>query len=103
MIPQHTDHVLKIARHASGYLNPTTITDATTGTTRIVSTPRTVVTDPGLEAPAEAKAAFSATLSSLVPQFSGKQLSSTRLCWYNDTYLPQSPIPIPSLPPAASH
>ncbi|KAI5858505.1 fructosyl amino acid oxidasesarcosine oxidase [Tricharina praecox] len=85
VIPQHTDHVLKIARHASGYLNPTTITDATTGTTRIVSTPRTVVTDPGLEAPAEAKAAFSATLSSLVPQFSGKQLSSTRLCWYNDT------------------
>jgi len=89
-IAQHTDRVLKLARHASGYLNPTAVTDAATGTTRTVSTPRTAVTDAGLEAPAEARAALSAALSSLVPQFAGKQLSSTRLCCI-------CPFPLPLL------
>ncbi|KAF8533277.1 FAD dependent oxidoreductase [Trichophaea hybrida] len=84
VIPEH-NHVLKIARHCAGYLNPTTKTDPETGEQRTFSTPRTTVTNPGLQIPAEADAAFRTGLRKLLPQFAERELERTRLCWYNDT------------------
>jgi sarcosine oxidase/L-pipecolate oxidase len=78
-IRQH-DNVLKIARHATGYVNPVTTADG-----RTISTPRTAVTNPGLQAPKEAVEQFRAALKELCPSLTQTDLERTRLCWYNDT------------------
>jgi sarcosine oxidase/L-pipecolate oxidase len=78
-IRQH-DNILKIARHASGYVNPVTTADG-----RTFSTPRTAVTHPELQAPREAREAFHAALKELCPTLTETDLERTRLCWYNDT------------------
>jgi sarcosine oxidase/L-pipecolate oxidase len=79
IIPHHKRE-LKIARHASGYLNPVTTEEGNT-----FSSPRTAVTHPGTEIPQEAQQMFCQELWEMMPRFKGRQWESTRLCWYTDT------------------
>ncbi|KAK4119534.1 putative fructosyl amino acid protein [Parathielavia appendiculata] len=89
-----TNRVLKIARHAYGYLNPTTlltnpplplnpaITPPTT-----VSLPRTALTDPSLSIPRDAELDLRYALQEMIPwsTLRNRPFSKTRLCWYSDT------------------
>ncbi|KAK3067831.1 hypothetical protein LTR53_015063 [Teratosphaeriaceae sp. CCFEE 6253] len=85
--PRH--QVLKVARHAYGYANPTVIPhpelSATSGETITVSLPRTKHDDPALRLPAEGEAACREYLAKCIPSLADRPFLSTRICWYIDT------------------
>ncbi|KAJ5683331.1 hypothetical protein N7462_006496 [Penicillium macrosclerotiorum] len=78
------DNLLKIARHAYGYRNPTTVpvpgVDRAEGKMMRVSLPMT-----GTPIPLEGEEAFRAALKQLLPRFVNRPFASTRICWYTDT------------------
>jgi sarcosine oxidase/L-pipecolate oxidase len=90
-----SNNVLKIARHAYGYLNPTTpsattpLSPSPTSNPQQVSCPRTSLTVPAaLAIPAEGAADLRRALREMLPshpQLHGRPFSQTRLCWYTDT------------------
>lgn len=90
-----SNNVLKVARHAYGYLNPTSLTNTTplsptsSPSAHTVSYPRTSLTVPqALTLPVEAVAALRCALRQMLPshpQLHDRPFSKTRLCWYTDT------------------
>jgi sarcosine oxidase/L-pipecolate oxidase len=95
-----TDRVLKVARHAYGYINPVTLdnpplplfpkspgTTTTTTSPSAISLPRTSLTDPSLSIPADAAADLRRALRDMIPwpSLRDRPFSKTRLCWYSDT------------------
>lgn len=90
-----TDRVLKIARHAYGYINPTPLAnpplplspDQPSTPQTSISLPRTAATHPSLSIPAEAAADLRRALREMIPWPSlyDRPFSKTRLCWYSDT------------------
>ncbi|KAK4145254.1 FAD dependent oxidoreductase [Dichotomopilus funicola] len=92
-----TDRVLKVARHATGYINPITLTtpplplspNTPPPTTPItVSLPRTSLTHPSTTIPASAAADLRSALRDMLPEppsLHTRPFIKTRLCWYSDT------------------
>ncbi|KAJ5644866.1 hypothetical protein N7507_010877 [Penicillium longicatenatum] len=75
------DNLLKIARHAYGYRNPTTVpVPGSSGETMQVSLPET-----GVPVPLEGEEAFRVALKQLLPRFVDRPFADTRICWYTDT------------------
>ncbi|KAJ5390695.1 uncharacterized protein N7496_001763 [Penicillium cataractarum] len=77
------DNLLKIARHAYGYRNPTTVPVPganSSGQTMQVSLPET-----GVPVPLEGEEAFREALRQLLPRFVNRPFVDTRICWYTDT------------------
>lgn len=75
------DNLLKIARHAYGYRNPTTVpVPNAPGQTMRVSLPVT-----GVPVPLEGEEAFRTALRQLLPRFAERPFAETRICWYTDT------------------
>jgi len=80
------DRLLKVARHAYGYLNPVTIPDPDNPEETItVSLPFTTHDDPTLQAPAEGLLACRQALRSMIPSLADRPFSRSRICWYTDT------------------
>jgi sarcosine oxidase/L-pipecolate oxidase len=87
------DRVLKIARHAYGYINPVTLGSASlplspgSPSSATVSLPRTALTDPSLVIPAEGAADLRRALREMIPwpELQDRPFSKTKLCWYSDT------------------
>jgi len=84
--------VLKIARHAYGYLNPTTLpapplASSVTSPAAAVSLPLTTVSDPTLQIPTEGADDLRRALHEMVPlpSLRDRPFSKTRICWYSDT------------------
>ncbi|KAJ5132716.1 hypothetical protein N7448_006874 [Penicillium atrosanguineum] len=74
-------NLLKIARHAYGYRNPTAVpVPCATGETMKVSLPET-----GSPVPLEGVEAFRTALKQLLPRFADRPFAGTRICWYTDT------------------
>lgn len=73
------DWVLKVARHAFGYANPTTV--APEGEDIVVSLPATVFSP----IPAEGNKACRSFLQKTIPWLGDRPFSGTRICWYADT------------------
>ncbi|OLN85170.1 L-pipecolate oxidase 9 [Colletotrichum chlorophyti] len=82
---------LKVARHAYGYLNPTSIPTPSPcpspSERSTVSLPATHLTDPKLKFPAEGEAALRQAVRTIVPipAIHDRPFAHTRLCWYTDT------------------
>ncbi|CAG8001277.1 unnamed protein product [Penicillium salamii] len=78
--PRH--NLLKIARHAFGYRNPTAVPvpGGEQGRTMEVSLPEN-----GAPVPAEGLDAFRVALKQLLPRFVDREFVDTRVCWYTDT------------------
>lgn len=75
------DNLLKIARHAYGYRNPTTVPlPNAPGQTMRVSLPEI-----GVPVPLEGEGAFRTALKQLLPRFAERPFADTRICWYTDT------------------
>ncbi|KAI1811042.1 FAD dependent oxidoreductase-domain-containing protein [Poronia punctata] len=93
------DCVLKIGRHAYGYLNPQTLSSEPLGEKdgdrhrrtekkpATVSKPRTHLTDPSLSIPAEGETDLRRALRCMIPwpDLAERPFFKTRLCWYTDT------------------
>ncbi|KAI8631360.1 FAD dependent oxidoreductase-domain-containing protein [Xylariaceae sp. FL1651] len=99
------DGVLKIARHAYGYLNPQPVSnaplsnnttsspssknnDSSNGSSpKTVSQPRTHLTEPSLSIPTEGAADLRRALRRMIPwpDLAERPFFLTRLCWYTDT------------------
>lgn len=99
------NNLLKIARHAYGYLNPSDIPipgATTTTTTTTSSSPQTMkISLPvhDLPIPAEGERACRQALREMLPSFAERPFARTRICWYSDTYVAPalpflSPIPL---------
>ena len=91
-----SNRVLKVARHAYGYINPTTTshpplplspTTTPNPTTSTIPLPLTTLTNPTLTIPTEGATALRSALQSLIPwpSLQTRPFSKTRLCWYSDT------------------
>jgi sarcosine oxidase/L-pipecolate oxidase len=81
-----SNNILKVARHAYGYLNPTRIPHSSDPTqTTTVSLPITKVSDPHLQIPLEGESACREFLASVFPALTDRPFTNTRLCWYTDT------------------
>lgn len=87
------NNLLKIARHAYGYLNPSVVpipgatTTTTSSQTMKISLP---VYD--LPIPAEGERACRQALREILPLFAERPFARTRICWYSDTYVTQPPL-----------
>jgi sarcosine oxidase / L-pipecolate oxidase len=80
------DRLLKVARHAYGYLNPVTIPNPDNPEETItVSLPFTIHDEPTLQAPAEGLLACRQALHSMIPSLANRPFSRSRVCWYTDT------------------
>ncbi|KAK0628990.1 putative fructosyl amino acid protein [Bombardia bombarda] len=83
------NRVLKVARHAYGYVNPTTLATAplSSTTSYTASRPLTQASDPTLSIPAEGEEDIRRALQEMVPLPSLRDcpFTKTRLCWYSDT------------------
>ena len=84
--------ILKVARHAYGYLNPTTsstppLASSITTPAAAVSLPLTTRSDPTLQIPAEGAEDLRRALHQLVPlpSLRDRPFTKTRICWYSDT------------------
>lgn len=86
------NNVLKIARHAYGYLNPVSIPHpnpkvrhSDPSAMAEVSIPMTSHNTPGLWIPKEGEKACRQCIREMVPWLSDRPFESTRICWYTDT------------------
>jgi sarcosine oxidase/L-pipecolate oxidase len=80
------NQLLKVARHAYGYLNPITIPNPDNPEETItVSLPFTTYDDPTLQAPAEGLLACRQALRLMIPSLGSRPFSCSRICWYTDT------------------
>jgi len=86
------DRVLKVARHAYGYLNPivpatTQLPPASSPATQPISYPLTHLSDPTLSIPQEGADDLRRALADMVPLpgLADRPFTKTRLCWYSDT------------------
>ncbi|KAK0640965.1 FAD dependent oxidoreductase [Cercophora newfieldiana] len=86
------NRVLKVARHAYGYLNPTLPETARLPSTsspadQPISYPLTQLSDPSLSIPQEGVDDLRRALKQMVPLpgLVDRPFSKTRLCWYSDT------------------
>lgn len=86
------DRVLKVARHAYGYWNPTTIPhphSPGTGETITVSLPLTSFDSSSSRhqhwVPAEGEEACRAAIREMIPTLASRAFTRARLCWYTDT------------------
>ncbi len=73
------DWVLKVARHAYGYANPTTV--APEGEDIVVSLPARQFSP----IPVEGERACRSFLQKTIPWLGDRPFSSSRICWYTDT------------------
>lgn len=84
-----SNNILKVARHAYGYINPTQIpnpdSNSPTRENVTVSIPETKRDDPGQSIPPEAEASLREALETMIPSLAGRPFSYSRLCWYTDT------------------
>lgn len=76
-------NVLKVARHAYGYLNPA----PSPAGPNTVSAPVTHLTRPGLSIPQSEQVAMRRALAEMIPwpELQTRPFTSTKLCWYTDT------------------
>ncbi|KAI0120420.1 putative fructosyl amino acid protein [Hypoxylon sp. NC0597] len=93
MIPPR-NRVLKVARHAYGYLNPKPLSKpplSVPGSSKpspsLVSQPYTHLDDENLSIPAEGEKALREAVRTMIPwpELQERPFSRTRLCWYTDT------------------
>ncbi|KAK6528934.1 hypothetical protein TWF694_004163 [Orbilia ellipsospora] len=77
--------VLKIARHAFGYVNTVTVEGFDGKETVEISRPVTAVSRPGLRIPEADEIMLARELGEMVPDLEGRAFEKTRLCWYTDT------------------
>ncbi|KAB8067183.1 FAD dependent oxidoreductase [Aspergillus leporis] len=74
-------NLLKIARHAYGYVNPKQVpVPGVEGATMEVSLPET-----GVPVPLEGEEALRMALGQLLPSLADRPFVDTRVCWYTDT------------------
>ncbi|KAF7592512.1 hypothetical protein BBP40_012802 [Aspergillus hancockii] len=74
-------NLLKIARHAYGYVNPKQVpVPGPEGATMEVSLPET-----GVPLPLEGEEALRKALGQLLPSLADRPFIDTRVCWYTDT------------------
>ncbi|KAL2021278.1 hypothetical protein VTK56DRAFT_7357 [Thermocarpiscus australiensis] len=98
VMPPTTNRILKVARHAYGYINPTPIDppplplspqiSSPKPTTPVsISLPRTHLTSAPLPLPAEGASDLRRALREMVPlpSLADRPFAKTRLCWYSDT------------------
>ncbi|KAF6803798.1 fructosyl-amino acid oxidase [Colletotrichum sojae] len=80
---------VKVARHAFGYLNPTSVPHPSPSSSArsTVSLPATHLTDPNLQLPEEGERALRQAVRTIVPipAIHDRPFVKTRLCWYTDT------------------
>ena len=86
------NNVLKIARHAYGYVNPVRIPHPdpkvrkdNPATVSEISVPMTSHNTPGLWIPKEGEEACRQCIREMVPWLSDRPFEKTRICWYTDT------------------
>ncbi|KAM3073078.1 hypothetical protein ACMFMG_008796 [Clarireedia jacksonii] len=85
------NNILKIARHAHGYSNPTVIphphpsASASSEKHITVSLPRTTYDSPHNAVPLSFQKEAAEALSQLLPDLPPRPFISTRICWYADT------------------
>jgi sarcosine oxidase / L-pipecolate oxidase len=80
------NRVLKVARHAYGYSNPTKIQHPDgSGELIEVSLPRTAVDDPSQWVPREGEDACRDALREMIPALGNRPFTKSRICWYSDT------------------
>jgi sarcosine oxidase/L-pipecolate oxidase len=98
MIPPR-NNTLKVARHAYGYSNPTTIPhphphphpNPTSSPTSenpeeiVASLPRTTWDDPEMPVPAEGERACRQAVREMLPSLADRPFVQRRICWYSDT------------------
>ncbi|KAK6350916.1 hypothetical protein TWF718_004098 [Orbilia javanica] len=78
--------VMKIARHAFGYVNSVEVEDwEKAGNEVVVSRPVTSVSLPGVRIPKDDEDMLAKGLEEMVPSLKGREFKKTRLCWYTDT------------------
>lgn len=93
------NNILKIARHAYGYLNPQDVPIPGATTTRqkaqgpASQTMRISVPVYDVPAPAEGENACRRALREMLPAFAERPFVRTRICWYTDTYVSSSTAP----------
>ncbi|KAI9704452.1 MAG: hypothetical protein M1836_007315 [Candelina mexicana] len=80
------ERVLKFARHAYGYSNPTRVHHPEKAGAWIdVSLPKTQVDKPGQWIPKEGEEACRRAVREMIPSLGNRPFASTRVCWYTDT------------------
>lgn len=80
------NRVLKIARHAYGYSNPTKVPHPDgSGEVIEISLPRTAVDDPSQWVPREGEEACRTALREMIPSIGDRPFTKSRICWYCDT------------------
>lgn len=80
------NRILKVARHAYGYLNPTKIKHpGGSGEVIEVSVPRTSVDDPAQWVPKEGEDDCRRALREIIPSLGDRPFKEARICWYTDT------------------
>ncbi|PRP81486.1 sarcosine oxidase [Planoprotostelium fungivorum] len=84
LIPPHNGE-MKVARHAMGYENPKKIPHWRGRGHVTVSVPRTSVTHPNEQIPAEGEEELRRWLQIFTPEFANRPFTKTRVCWYTDT------------------
>jgi sarcosine oxidase/L-pipecolate oxidase len=85
------DRLLKVARHAYGYVNPVRIANPDREDEEIVvSLPRTQLDEPGQGIPREGEEACRKALREMIPSLEDRPFVKTRICWYTDTFVPST-------------
>lgn len=80
------NNVLKVARHAYGYQNPTMVKNPNGSAEMIeVSLPRTGVDDPNQYVPKEGEDDCRKALKEMIPSLGDRPFTRGRVCWYTDT------------------
>ena len=79
------NNILKIARHAYGYLNPVTIRTPNGTGQMEVSLPLTTWDTPDAVVPPEGERACRIALREMIPSLGERPFMSGRVCWYTDT------------------
>ncbi|EFX03926.1 fructosyl amino acid oxidasesarcosine [Grosmannia clavigera kw1407] len=85
VIPPAADsHVLKVARHGYGYINPVPSSSAPSS---VLSVPFTTQDDPDLQIPKEGADDLRRGLHDIIPLpgLASRPFGRTRICWYTDT------------------
>jgi sarcosine oxidase/L-pipecolate oxidase len=82
-----SNNILKVARHAYGYQNPTLIPHPTDPSlpSISVSLPLTGVDNPNQWVPFEGEASCRQALQEMIPSLGDRPFSNGRVCWYTDT------------------